>query len=94
MGRGNFGKRGNGGPPPEQQVQFPITKEIVYRAVDIRVKNLEDGSRSLIILDPTTATAHVVPMNADAARAVGNALASAISIATPGEVPDPPAEAA
>jgi hypothetical protein len=74
-------------PPGQQQVQVPVTKQILFQGCAIEVGKLEGGGRQLQIVDPASGTVYLFPLSPEAARKIGNDLFSAVPIARAGEVP-------
>lgn len=64
----------------------PVTKRVEYRGVIIGVLAGEKGSKRIHMLDPGTATEHVIPMDAEHAKDIGQALLSeSVHVASPAE---------
>lgn len=68
-------------------VEVPITEEITLRGVQLGAVPVEDGGRILQIIDPMRARVILIPVPADVARTLGQALITTLEVAGPGDVP-------
>lgn len=85
--KGIAGHGGNGAPPPQQTVQIQLTRKIEFVNAQVLSGRTPDGNGFLQIIDPGSATLYMIQLSPEDARSIGNALASTVPIASPGDMP-------
>jgi len=78
---------GNSQPPPVQEVQVPVTKQINCNGWSVNVAHAPDGGRILQLVDPGAGAVYLLPLSPEGARNVGKLLISSVPVAGADEMP-------